>query len=154
MSSDLTGILFFFLYYYYYYYYYFFLFPSFCDFRPSWSFLTSWIGPSFVKAHDLSLLFMEWVFLWNFGPQQEFSIKIFVDICFCYLFIIIIFYCPGKTSVICPFPQTAPTDTSRDQWIKCFDFGELRMVAEGLQNKYQLRRKVGVNRPNTLRWLS
>ena len=45
-------------------------------------------------------------------------------------------------------------DTSRDQWIKCFDFGELRMVAEGLQNKYQLRRKVGVNRPNTLRWLS
>ena len=42
-------------------------------------------------------------------------------------------------------------DTSRDQWIKCFDFGELRMVAEGLQNKYQLRRKVGVNRPNTLR---
>ena len=36
-------------------------------------------------------------------------------------------------------------DTARDQWIKCFDFGELRMVAEGLQNKYQFRRKVGVN---------
>ena len=46
------------------------------------------------------------------------------------------------------------SDTSWDQWIKCFDSGELRMVAEGLQNKYQLRRKVGVNRPNTLRWLS
>ena len=56
----------------YYYYYYFFLFPSFWDFGPSWSFLTSWIGPSFVKAHGLSLLFMEWAFLWNFGPQHIF----------------------------------------------------------------------------------
>ena len=46
------------------------------------------------------------------------------------------------------------TDASQDQWIKCFDFGGPRMVAEGLQNKYQLRKKVGVNRPNTLRWLS
>ena len=45
-------------------------------------------------------------------------------------------------------------DTSQDQWIKCFDFGGLRMVAEGLQNKYQIRKRVGVNRPNTLRWLS
>ena len=45
-------------------------------------------------------------------------------------------------------------DTSQDQWIKCFDFGGPRMVAEGLQNKYQLRKKVGVKRPNTLRWLS
>ena len=45
-------------------------------------------------------------------------------------------------------------DTSQDQWIKCSDFGGLRMVAEGLQNKYQIRKRVGVNRPNTLRWLS
>ena len=52
------------------------------------------------------------------------------------------------------FPISIDYDTARDQWIKCFDFGELRMVAEGLQNKYQFRRKVGVNRPNTLRWLS
>ena len=34
-------------------------------------FLASWIGPSFVKIHGLSLLFMEWAFLWNFGPQQN-----------------------------------------------------------------------------------
>ena len=54
----------------YYYYYYFFLFPSFWDLRPSWSFLTSWVGPSFVKAHGLSLLFIEWAFLSNFGPQH------------------------------------------------------------------------------------
>ena len=32
--------------------------------------LVTWIGPSFVKTHDLSWLFMEWAFLWNFGPQQ------------------------------------------------------------------------------------
>ena len=32
--------------------------------------------PSFVKSYGLSLLFMEWVFLWNFGPQQK-STKIF-----------------------------------------------------------------------------
>ena len=56
-SSGLIAILFFFL---YYYYYYFFLFPSFWDFRLSWSLLTSWIGSSFVKAYSLSLLFMEW----------------------------------------------------------------------------------------------
>ena len=61
MSSGLTEILFFFLY--YYYYYYFFLFPSFWDFEPSWSFLTSWIEPSFVKAHGLSLHFMEWAIM-------------------------------------------------------------------------------------------
>ena len=60
---DQVQVLFFF-----FFYYYFFLFPSFWDFRPSWSFLTSWIRPSFVKAYDLSLPFMEWVFLWNFGP--------------------------------------------------------------------------------------
>ena len=48
----------------------FLLFPSFWDFGPSWSFLASWIGFSFVKAHGLSLLFMKWTFLWNFGPQQ------------------------------------------------------------------------------------
>ena len=36
-SSGLTEILFFFI----YYYYYSFLFPSFWDFGPSWSFLTS-----------------------------------------------------------------------------------------------------------------
>ena len=76
-SSGLTEILFFFL---YYYYYYSFLFPSFWDFGPSWSFLTSWIGPSFVKAHDLSLLFMECAFLWNFGPQHPLSTPIQHDL--------------------------------------------------------------------------
>ena len=78
MSSGLTGIVFFFLYYYYYYYfyYYFFFFSSFWDFGPSWSFLTSWIGHSFVKTHGLSLLFMEWHFLWNFGPQQGLSVRV------------------------------------------------------------------------------
>ena len=45
-------------------------FSFFLGFRPSWSFLTSWIGPSFVKVHDLSLHFMEWAFLWNFGPNN------------------------------------------------------------------------------------
>ena len=67
---------------------------------------------------------------------------------------IILEYSSRKDKCNMSSPQTAPTDTARDQWIKCFDFGELRMVAEGLQNKYQFRRKVGVNRPNTLRWLS
>ena len=59
-SSGLTEILFFFF---LCYYYYLFLFSSFWDFGPSWSFLTSWIGHSFVKAHGLSLLFMEWAIM-------------------------------------------------------------------------------------------
>ena len=41
-------------------------------------------------------------------------------------------------------------DAAQDQWIECSDFGGLRMVAEGLQNKDQIRKRVGVNRPNTL----
>ena len=41
MSSSLTKSRSSYYYYYYYYYYYFFLFPSFWDFGPSWSFLTS-----------------------------------------------------------------------------------------------------------------
>ena len=56
-----------------YYYYFFFFFPSFWDFKPCWYFLTSWIRFSFVKAHGLSLLFMEQSFLSNFGPQQPFT---------------------------------------------------------------------------------
>ena len=56
-----------------------------------------------------------------------------------------------QTSVICQSLQTAPTDAAQDQWIECSDFGGLRMVAEGLQNKDQIRKRVGVNRPNTLR---
>ena len=40
-----------------------FFFPSFWDFGPSWSFLTSWIRSSFVKTHGLSLLFMEWAIM-------------------------------------------------------------------------------------------
>ena len=48
-----------------------FFFPSFWNLRPSWSFLTSWIGLPYVKAYGLSLLFREWAFLWNFGPQQS-----------------------------------------------------------------------------------
>ena len=59
-SPGLTEILFFFF---LCYYYYLFLFSSFWDFGPSWSFLTSWIGHSFVKAHGLSLLFMEWAIM-------------------------------------------------------------------------------------------
>ena len=55
------------------------LFPSFWDFGLSWSFLTSWIGLSFVKAHGLSLLFMEWAFMWNFDPQQLCSFISFSD---------------------------------------------------------------------------
>ena len=45
-------------------------------------------------------------------------------------------------------------DATEDQWIECSDFGGLPMVAEGLQNKDQIRKRVGVNRPNTLRWFS
>ena len=71
MSSSLTksgssSFFFFFS----FFFFYFFLFPSFWDFEPSWSFLTSWIGPSFIKAHGLSLPFMEWAFLSNLGPQH------------------------------------------------------------------------------------
>ena len=55
----------------------------------------------------------------------------------------------------CPFVKgrTSPLegDAAQDQWIECSDFGGLRMVAEGLQNKDQIRKRVGVNRPNTLR---
>ena len=52
------------------------------------------------------------------------------------------------------FPQTAPTDATQDQQIECFDFGGLQVATEGLQNEYQIRKRVGANRPNTLRWLS
>ena len=45
--------------------------------RPWCWFLASWIGPSFVKTHGLSLLFMEWAFLWNFGSQQGSTPKCF-----------------------------------------------------------------------------
>ena len=59
-----------------------FFFPSFWDFGPSWSFLISWIDSSFVKTYGLSLLFMEWVFLWNFGPQHWLCLSFFSSFSF------------------------------------------------------------------------
>ena len=50
---------------------FFFLFLSFWTFRPPWSFLTSWVEPSFVKARGLSLHFYEIGFLIKFSPQQS-----------------------------------------------------------------------------------
>ena len=53
-----------------FFFFFFSFFFLFCAFGPSWSFLTSRVGPSFVKAYGLSLLFMEWTSLSHFGPQQ------------------------------------------------------------------------------------
>ena len=50
--------------------YFLFIFPSFWAFGPLWSFLTSQVGSSFVKAHGLSLLFMEWASLSHFSPRH------------------------------------------------------------------------------------
>ena len=54
---------------------FFFHFPSFWAFGPPWSFLTSQVGSSFVKARGPSLLFMEWTSLSHFGPQQTIGTK-------------------------------------------------------------------------------
>ena len=49
---------------------------------------------------------------------------------------------------------TIDTDATQNQQVERSGFGGLQAVAEGLQYEYKIKKGAGVNRPNTLRWLS